>query len=535
MSGSSRSRRAAACLAIAWLLALFAGGCARSDPASAVVRISQRNEPADLDPAVAQLPDDFFVIRALGEGLLVPDPAGDAPRFGLAESCEVSPDQLEYTFRLRPNLRWSNGEPLTAADIVASFQRTLDPATAAPKASLFAAVKNAPAYTSGVLTDFNAVGLRAPDERTVVITLTRPAAKFRWYVASGAWIPTNPRVVKAFGRTWTTPEHHVGCGPFVLAEWRPQQRIVVRKNPHYHAANRVQAAEIQFLRFDSDDTEERAFRAGQVDITVSVPKTKLEPYAATRAGDLHERRLAETRFLSFNTRRRGLDDPRVRQALSLAIDRRKLIERVLLGHQPPADRLLSPALRDGAAPSAAPTLRYEPATARAQLAAAGFSGGRGFPHFELSAWSPSQVPLLEAIQAMWRQELGIEVSVSIREAKVHLQSLQRNGYDIAFVTTLLDVADAADVLQNFTSGATNNFPAWRSPAYDELVAAAVHQPRSEGRWPLLLKAESLLLEAAPVAPLYYNVQNWLMSPRVRRWQQDALWNRSYVELSVDAP
>jgi oligopeptide transport system substrate-binding protein len=522
---------------MAWAIILLGSGCTRHQPAgaAATVRISQRNEPADLDPALAQLPDDFFVIRALGEGLLVPDPAGGAPLPGLAAAWEVSPDQLEYTFRLRPGLRWSNGEPLTAADVVDSFRRTLEPATAAPKASLFAAVKNARAYATGVLTDFSAVGLRAPDATTVVVTLARPAAKFPWYVASGAWIPVNPRVVQKYGRTWTTPEHHVGCGPFVLVEWRPQQRIVVRRNPLYHAADRVAAARLEFIRFDNDDTEERAFRAGQVDVTVSVPKTKLEPYAANQAGELHESRLAETRFLSFNTRRPGLDDARVRRALSLALDRRKLIERVLLGHQAPADRFLSPALRDGAVPSAARAPRHDPATARALLAAAGFGGGRGFPRWELSAWSPSQVPLLEAIQAMWRQELGIEVSVSVREAKVHLQALQENAYDIAFVTTLLDVADAVDVLHAFTTGAPNNFPAWRSPAYDELLAAAARQPAVNARWTTLVDAESLLLEAAPVAPLYYNVQNWLLSPRVRGWRQDPLWNRSYVDLSVDEP
>ncbi len=503
-----------------------------STPAD-VLRISQRNEPADLDPATASLPDEFFIIRALGEGLLVPSPDGGSPAPALAERHDVSADGLVYTFHLRADLRWSNNEPLTAADLVASFQRTLAPATAAPKAHLFFAVKNARAFATGELADFTQVGFSAPDARTVVITLAQPTPHFLRYVASGTWIPINPRVVAAHGRAWTDPAHHVGNGPFVLAEWRPQQHIAVKKNPLYRDTARVRLSEIRFIRFDNGDAEERAFRAGQIDVTMAVPTAKLAAYARERPAELHRAPLAETRFLTFNTRRPPLDDPRVRRALAQAIDRPAIVDRVLLGGQEPAQRFLGPALRGNTAVPLSSEFRHQPEEARQLLTAAGFPNGKNFPRLELTAWSPSQLPVLEAVQAMWRQSLGIEVALSIQEAKVHLAALATGAYDIAFVTTILDVADPIAVLRDFTRDAPNNFPHWHSDAFDRLVAEAAHQPSESAQAPLLARAETLLLDAAPVAPLYFNTQNWLMAPRVRGWQQDALWNRTYDHLTLD--
>jgi oligopeptide transport system substrate-binding protein len=507
-------------------------GCARhTENNSQTLRISQRNEPADLDPATASLPDEFFVIRALSEGLLVPNPAGGAPLPAAAERFEVSPDGLTYTFYLRSDAHWSNGEPVIAADFVSSFQRVLTPSIAAPKAHLFFAVKNARAFASGAITDFDAVGIRAADARTVVVTLAKPMTQFPLYVASGAWIPVNPRAVTQHGRNWTQPEHYVGNGPFTLVEWRPQQRIVVTKNARYRDAGHVRLDRIEFIRFDSEDTEDRAFRAGQVDVTMSVPKSKIEAYAHERPADLHRAPLAETRFLSFNTMRSPLDDPRVRRSLALAIDRRKIVERVLHGGQQPATRFLSPALGLTDSPPKDATLDYRPDEARQLLAAAGFPGGKGFPRLELTGWSTS--PVLEAIQEMWRQELGIDVAVAVHEAKIHLAALQAGTYDIAFVTTILDVADPIAVLSDFTTAAPNNFPHWHSAEYDRLLNTAAAQRDWHDAALTTVSAETLLLRAAAIAPIYFNAQNWLMSPRVRGWQQDPLWTRCYHDISLD--
>ena len=495
-------------------------GCTKAPPAGpAVLRLSQRNEPADLDPARVTLPDEFFIIRALSEGLLTPNPDGGAPLPAAAERFESSADGLVYTFHLR-EARWSSGEPVTAADFVASYRRLLTPATAAPKAQLFFPVKNARAFATGAAVDFSAVGFAAPDTRTLVVTLASPTPRFPYYVASGPWIPMNPRTVEKSGRAATQPGNYAGNGPFTLAEWRPHQRIVVKRNSAYRDASSVRLDEVHFVHFDNGDAEERAYRAGQIDVTMDVPRTKLETYTRERPAELHRVALAETRFLTFNTRRPALADARVRRALALTIDRDRLTTRVLLGGQEPATRFVPTGLRE-ASGTFSGGVGSDPDEARRLLADAGFPGGKNFPRLELSAWSTSQTSTLETVQAMWKQELGIEVGLAVRDAKVHFSALTSGDYDIAFMTAIPDVADAVDLLDRFATNAPQNFPHWASPDFDRHLAAGE-----------LATAEQLLLEAAVVAPLYFNVHAWLQSPRVHGWREDALWTRYYSGVSL---
>jgi oligopeptide transport system substrate-binding protein len=524
------------------LFAALQSGCSKAEKSATtspttpqVLRISQRNEPSDLDPATATLPDEFFILRALSEGLLIPDPAGGAPLPAAAASYEVSLDGLVYTFHLRPEGTWSDGGPVTAADFLASYRRILTPGTAAPKAHLFYAVKNARAFLTGAITDFATVGFAAPTPLTLVITLAQPTPRFPYYVASGPWLPVNSRAVAQHGRTWTQPGHFIGNGPFTLTEWRQQQRIIVKKNLRYRAASTVQLDEIQFIRLDSGDTEERAYRAGQVDVTMSVPFTKIEPYQRDRPAEFHRAPLAETRYLSFNTQRPPLNDARVRRALALAIDRKKIVERITRGGQTPSKNfspvpidtpiLLEPSIW-------AP--RLDPPLAARFLAEAGFPGGKNFPRFEVTAWSPSQVAVLEALQAMWREHLGIDVTIGIREAKVHLSSLAAGTYDIAFVTTLIDVADATAVLSEFISGAPGNYPHWSDADYDARLTRLTATRDPGARATLQAQADEHLLREAVVAPLYVNTRTWLMSPRVHGWSEDAFWTRNYRGVRMDS-
>ncbi|MBS0632693.1 MAG: peptide ABC transporter substrate-binding protein [Verrucomicrobia bacterium] len=532
------ARKLTGLLAAGLALAVLAGCKPHTDsaePAQSILRISQRNEPADLDPATASLPDEFFIIRALGEGLLRPDPAGGAPLPAAAVRWEVSPDGLTYTFHLRPGALWSNSEPVTAADFIASYRRLLMPATAAPKAALFFMVKNARAFATGRVADFSAVGFAAPDPSTLVVTLEHPMAQFPVYAASGPWIPVNPDVVEKFGRDWTKPGNYVGNGPFVLSEWRPHQRISVRRNVSYHDPAAVRLDGVAFVRADDNDTEERAYRAGQLDVTMTVPQSKLETYARERPAELHRQLLAETRYLAFNTSRPPLSDRRVRQALSLALNRTELVSLVLRGGQEPAYRLLPPALRPtgDAAPHLTATPAEDVAAARRLLAEAGFPDGRDFPKLELSTWSGS--PVVEAIQATWKKELGIEVGLLTRDAKVHQAALREGAYDIGFMTAIPDVADAGNLLADFVSGSPANYPHWSDATYDQLLRRAQAASDPATRSALLRAAEQRLMDEQPLAPLYFNAHNWLMQPTVRHWQEDALWVRDYLGTSLDAP
>ena len=493
-------------VAIFWagLVMFGSGACGRraAAPADQVLRISQRNEPATLDPQLATLPDEFFIIRALNEGLLTPNPDGGAPLPGVAEKWEVSPDGLIHTFHLRSNAKWSNGDTVTAQDIARSIERALTPATAAPKAALFFALRGAREKYHGIADAPVKPGIDAPDPHTLVLTLAQPNPDFPAIVASGPWIPVHR----------TT---HLGNGPFVLTEWKPNQHIIVRKNPLYWNADAVKLDGIQFLAFDSGDSEERAFRAGQLDVTMAVPVTKVPGYRATQPSVLRSVPLAETRYLALNTQRPPLNDPRVRQALALALDRTALVEKVLQGGQQPAFNFV-PAGLGGYAPSERFT--ENAAKARTLLAAAGFPGGDGFPRLELTAW-PVSAGQLEAIQQMWRRELGIEVALVQREARTHLASLAAGDYSLAFMTAIPDYNGASDLFTQLTSGHFANYPHWRNADYDRLVAAA--------NWPA---AEKILLGEMPLIPLYFNAQNFLVSPRVKNWRADRLWTRTYIDL-----
>ncbi len=514
-------------LCVLWALC---AGCAKreeSKKSEAILRISQRNEPATLDPQVSALPDEFFIIRALSEGLVTPAPAGGTQP-GAAEKWETSSDGLTWTFHLRADARWSNGDAVTARDFVYTIRRALTPALAAPKAPLFFALKNAAAFYRGAVTDFASVGAAAPDDHTLVLTLEHPTPHLLALVASGPWLPVHEATVEKFGNTrdsaWTRPGNFVGNGPFVLAEWQHNQHIVVKKNPHYHNAGHVLLDGISFDAFDNGDSEERAFRAGQLDVTMSVPFSKLPTYAAPV---LQTQPLAETRYLALNVSRPPLNDPRVRHALALALDRQSLVDAVLKGGQQPTLNYIPANLGDY---TPVARVNADAKTARWLLAEAGFPEGRGFPSLELSTWTNPSV--VEAIQQMWRRELGIEVSIVQREAKVHQAALHSGDFAIGFMPAIPDYGDPAALFGELVTGASNNFSHWSNANYDSLVAEAGRTSDATRRLELYHEAESVLVTELPIVPLYFNTQNFLVAPRVHGWRQDPLWTRYYLDVSL---
>lgn len=527
MSGWNRSRARLARLILATLVMAGLGGCAQRTPTDQELRVSQRNEPGTLDPALANLPDELFVIRALSEGLVTPDPEGGEPVPAAASHWTVSSDGLTWTFHLRPHAKWSNGEPVTASDFIASWQRVLTPATGAPKASLLFDVAGAAAYYRSELADFSTVGFTAPDPLTLRITLARPNPQFLAYVASGPWIPVNPRTVAHHGGDWTRPGNHVGNGPFTLSEWSPNQHLLVARRPDFWDSAAIHIEAIRFLAFDNGDTEERAFRAGQVDVTMSVPGTKIAGYAAQESSPLRRVPLHETRFLAFNTTRPPLNDVRVRVALSLALDRVALATQVKKGGQMPAYQFVPPGL-GGFLPGQ--QLAEDANAARRLLDEAGYPNGEGFPDLELAGWS--ETPVLEAVQAMWLKELGIRVRLGVRDAKVHLSALTTGDYDIGFMTAIPDVGDPANLLADLRSDSSANYSQWRNPAYDDALAEAAAEPTRAGRLLALARAADTITAECPLAPLYFNTKTILVSPRVHEWREDALWNRFYHGVSV---
>ena len=336
--------------ALAAVLALGAGlaGCSRGTNVSRgdAAQVLHRGIGPDLvlDPQTMADPDDLCasVLSALLEGLVSEDSVDLHPVPGVAERWDISPDGLTYTFYLRDDARWSNGDPVTAQDFIDSWHRILTPSLGAAYASQLFLIQGAEAFNKGD-SDFSQVGLRA---RNPHANGGPWAPCTPWFLLCFAgdrlWMPVPVRTISKYGgvaargNAWATPERWVGDGPFELKSWRHGQEIVVTRSPSYWDSGRVRLREIHFHAIDSLDAEERAFRAGQLHVTEAIPSDKIDGYRRDAPGLLRIDPLLGTYFLRVNVRHPGLADARIRLALALAVDRAAITEKLLRGGQTPA-------------------------------------------------------------------------------------------------------------------------------------------------------------------------------------------------------
>jgi len=524
-----------------WLLAsgfgLLAAGCVRREtPVEAGIRdqtlyLGNGSEPRDLDPDVVVSYNDFNIVLALFEGLTNIDERTSVPVPGVAARWETSADGLTWTFHLRPEARWSNGDPLTAQDFVFGIHRALSPRLASEYAYVLYPLKNAEAFNAGRLTDFSQVGVRAVDAHTLEFRLARPAPYLAAAATLPAWFPVHRASIEKLGRfddrsvPWTRPETMVCNGPFRLEEWSPNNRVVVVRNRDYWDAAHVRLNRIVFYPIENANTQEAAFRAGQLHITSDVPLTKIAFYRREHPAELRIDPFLDTAFLRFNTRRAPFTDPRVRQALARAFDRAALCREVLLGGQQPAHGLTPPGTAGYTARAEIPD---DFAGARRLLAEAGYPGGRGFPRVEIQfATLELNQRLLEAVQQMWRRELGIEVTLANKEQRVWLNDERQLNYDISYAHWIGDYVDPSTYLELFTSDGGNNSTGWADPEYDRLVRAAAAELDPARRNELYQQAEALLLREAPIAPIYFGTRIYLCQPAVRNWYPALLGIHQY--------
>ena len=489
------------------------------------------SEVSDLDPQLVTGIGEHYVLSALFEGLVAEDPHDLRPVPGVAASWDISPDGLSYVFHLRADARWSNGAPVTAGDFAASFRRLLTPALGAENAALFYGVVNAEAFNQGRLTDFSQVGIAALDDRTLRITLAHPVPYLLSLLAQTAALPVHLPSIERYGpvdqrgSAWTRPGRLVGNGPFVLTQWRPNRVIAVEKSPTYWDAATVRLHGIRFYPIDSRDAEERAFRAGQLHVTYTLPAAKVDAYRRDAPQFLRIDPYLNTYFLRVNVRRPPLDQPGVRRALALAIDRAALARDVLHGGRQPAPTLTPPGLADYTPPAGVPT---DIAEARRLLAEAGYPEGRGLPAVELLCDNSENLRLVaEAVQEMWRRELGITVRLRNLEMKA-VQADRRSGrYQMIIADWVADYFDADTFLNCWRGDSGNNLTGWSSADYDSLLFAAARTADPAARARLLQRAETLLLDAAPVIPLYFNPHVFLLQPSVHGWYPNALDHHPY--------
>jgi oligopeptide transport system substrate-binding protein len=495
------------------------------------------SEVSDLDPQLVTGLAEQCVVSALFEGLVTEDPRDLHPVPGVAERWETSPDGLTYTFHLRADAKWSDGATVTAPDFVASFRRILTPSLAADNATLFYLVRNAEAFNQGRLADFSQVGFTAPDDRTLRITLAHPAPYFLSLLAQMPWLPVPLPAIEKYGAAdqrgnpWTRPGRLVGNGPFVLKTWKPNEVIIVEKSPTYWDAARVRLQAIHFHPIDSQDAEERAFRAGQLHVTYTLPVGKVDAYRRAAPQFLRRDPYFNTYFFRLNVRRVPLDNEQVRRALALAVDRQAIVEHILRGGQQPATSLMPPELADYT-PPAEVTTDFD--AARRLLVAAGHPGGHGLPPLELLYNNSENHRLLaEAVQEMWRRELGVEVRLANQELKVVLAERRTGQYQILLSDWVGDYPDASTFLDVWRGDGGNNHTGWASSDYDSLLLAAARTVNPAERAVLLQRAESLLLTAMPVIPLYFNTHVFLLQPSVHGWHPTVLDHHPYKDVWLE--
>ena len=502
------------------------------------------SEVGDLDPHLITNIAEMDVVSSLFEGLVSEDPVDLHPVPGVAERWELSPDRLTYTFYLRANAKWSNGAPVTAPDFVASWQRILTPALAAENASLLYVLQGAQAFHRGATKDFSQVGVSAPDARTLRVTLEHATPYFLSLLTHPAWLPLNLASLAATGsasergNAWTRPGRLVGNGPFTLKSWEPNKVLVVEKSPTYWDAATVRLHAIHFYPIDSVDAEERTFRAGQLHVTYVLPFSKVDRYRRESPQLLRTDPYLDSYFLRLNVRRPPLGDERVRRALAIAVDRQAIVEKILRGGQLAATALTPPGLPGYTPPDASRLL--PPASgggadaARALLAEAGYPGGKGLPPLELLYNTSENHRLLaEAVQEMWRRELGLDVRLVNQEFKVLLTERRAGRYQILLSDWVGDYLDPSTFLDLLLSSSGNNHTGWSSPDYDARLFAAARQPDPATRATQLQQAEALMLTAAPIIPLYYNTHVFLLHPSVKGWHPTILDHHPYKHVWLE--
>ncbi len=493
-------------------------------------------EPESLDPYLVRGAVEWTIVGGLFEGLVVPDLATLEPRPGVAERWEISADGLKYVFHLRAGATWSDGAPVTAQDFEYGARRMLAPrfASAHPENNLFF-VKGARDYQAGRSSTWATVGVRAKDERTLEIELARPAPFF--LSALYLYFPVPKAVVEKFAamdervNNWIRAGNLVGNGPFRLKTWRQNQGVVLERNPRYWDAERVRLKEIHFLPIENASTEENAFRTGQLHLTSTVPLSKIEVYAREHPAALQDVDDRGIYFYSLNVAKPPLDDRRVRQALSLAVDRERLTRQVLKGGRRPAWHFTPPGTGGY---TARDRLSFDPEKARALLKAAGYEGGRNLPAIELLVDAREQHRVIaETIQQMWRQQLGINVTLRNEETQV-LNSSKR-GMDFQLVRGSWNATTYQDpfyFLGAWQTGGLYNESKWSHAEFDRTIEATWTNDRP-ARAAAFQRAEDIFLEELPAIPLFFSTQTFLMSPSVKGWQPRPFADRRLKELWLE--
>jgi oligopeptide transport system substrate-binding protein len=505
-----------------------------------ILHLGNGSEPQGLDPHVVTGVPESNLISALFEGLAVKNPYTLEPEPGVAQSWEFSEDGRVITFHINPAAKWSNGDSMTAEDYVWSWQRALNPVMGNLYAYMLYPVKNAEAYATGKLENPDDVGVKALDKLTLQVTLNEPTPYFLQLMDHYSTFAVHRPTLEKFGKgtdrftKWTRADNIVSNGPFKLTEWLLNRRITMEKSETYWDADRVKLNGVVFYPTENIVSEERMFRAGQLHYTAVVPLEKIPVYEAMHDSPYVQAPYLGTYFFLINTGRPPVDDVRVRQALSMAVDRQTLADTVMQKSVIPAYSITPP----GALGYQPPKLfGYDVDKAKSLLAEAGYPNGEGWPGLEITYnTSESHRKIAVALQQMWKKALNIDITIANQEWKVYLDSVTQMDFQVARRGWIGDYVDPNNFLDLYITGGGNNNTGYADPRYDELVLQKAPQAKTkEERFALFNEAETMMMEEMPIIPIYTYTSKHLIHPAIRGMPSNLMdsMNLKYVWLEPE--
>jgi oligopeptide transport system substrate-binding protein len=523
------------------LLASCSGG--ESNVASGnrerILHFGNGSEPQGLDPHVVTGVPEHFIISALFEGLATKNPYTLEPEPGVARSWDISEDGRVITFHINPKAKWSNGESMRAAEYVWSWQRLLSPALGSEYAYMLFPVKNARAFNKGDISNFDQVGVKALDDLTLQVTLDERTPYFIQLMDHYSTFAVHRPTLEKFGKAtdrytpWTRVENMVGNGAFRLKDWKLYRRIEVEKSDTYWDRDNVKLNGIVFYPTENVVSEERMFRVGQLHYTNSVPLGKIPVYQEMVDSPYRQAPYLGTYYYLLNTLRAPTDNVKVRQALSMAVDRDSLNRNVLKNTNISAYSITPPDTLGYFPPK---LFSYDVERARRLLAEAGYPNGEGWPGLELTYnTSEDHRKVAVALQQMWKDALNIEVTLTNQEWKVYLDSLNQMNFQIARRGWIGDYVDPNNFLDLFLTGGGNNSTGFADSRYDDLILRKAPQAATkEARFAVFHEAETLLMEQMPIIPLYTYTSKHLIHPSVNGMPPNLMDSINFKYVWLDA-
>ena len=521
MKSSKLKKLCAVVLAATLATSLFIG-CGDSSSNSGSSSSNQQlvfnlgEDPETMDPTLNNSSGAGTMILNAFEGLMVLD-ENDQPVEGTAESMEVSEDGLVYTFKIREDAKWSDGEAVTADNFKYSWLRALNKETAAEYAYQLFYIKNAEKFYNGEATA-EEVGINVIDEKTLEVTLETPTAYFPQLLAFTTYVPLREDIVSANPEGWATnPETYVSNGPFKLVQWDMKDQLVFEKNGNYWDKDSVKLESLTFKLVTDDTTAYSELKAGNFDMVNSVPTNEIEP--GIEEGLVHVNPKLGNYYFAINVGKQDtlsedvkevLNNKLVRQALNLAIDRQEIIDNVGKAEQIPAYSFVPQGITDENGNDFASKEYYDPsdmegniAKAKELLKEAGYENGNGIPTIELMYNSEgAHKDICQIIQQNW-EEIGVNVELTNQEWAVFLNTRQQGDYQIARHGWIGDYIDPMTFLDLWVTGGGNNDCGFSNARYDELIAAAKVETDSAKRLEMLREAEDILMDEMPILPIYY--------------------------------